>query len=177
MTYQLFNAKQLLALRRQLHGRNTDFPPAIAPANLLIQRAPNDLMAKAHTNQPNPVLCKHCLHKLHQLQNPDIVVERVVSCCSYIESAIVSLILPSTSGRLTASTQQHSINILQSRIQLIVHHIVFAHVQLRDFDLIFLAHFLHAVVQQLLEQVAVAAVLLFRVADGRVAFKDRNAEG
>jgi hypothetical protein len=36
-------------------------------------------MSKANTNQPHAILRKHALHKLHQLHDPDLVVERVVS--------------------------------------------------------------------------------------------------
>jgi hypothetical protein len=79
MTYQLFHPEQLLALRRQLHGSNTDFPPTITPPNLLLQRSPNNLMSKAHTDQPHAILRKHLLDKLHQLHDPNFVVERVVS--------------------------------------------------------------------------------------------------
>lgn len=83
--------------------------------------------------------------------------------------------------KLTTPTNKHNIHVVQLRVQLLVDNIVLGNVQLRQLHRLFpifpLPHFVHALQQQLLEQVAVAAVFLPSVADGDVAFQDRYTEG
>lgn len=54
--YQLFDAKQLLALLCQPHGHDADFPTLVASVHLHIHGSSNDLMAEADTYQPHSLL-------------------------------------------------------------------------------------------------------------------------
>jgi len=79
-THQLLHTKQLPPLLSQLHRRHADFPPALTPADLLPQSASDDLMPETDSNQTHPLLLEHFLGELHQLEDPDVVVERVETC-------------------------------------------------------------------------------------------------
>ena len=77
----------------------------------------------------------------------------------------------------TAASQEHCIDIAEVWVDLSVDYIVLGNVQFRPRYTIFLSDLVRACIQQFGEEIAIATVLLFRLADGLVAFKDRDTDG
>jgi hypothetical protein len=191
-THHFLQTEQFFALLSQLHRRHADFPATITPPYFLPQRAADDLVTKTDPDQSHSALLKeNLLGESNQLEDPDVVVEGVETCIRWRLSAQRSCnsnqstrIHPSSpqkprleSDILTTPTKQHNIHILQIRVQLLIHNIILPHIQLREiFVAVLVSYLIHAFQQQLLEQIAVTAIFLPRVADGDVAFQDRYAE-
>ncbi len=85
--YQVFHLEQLFPLLRQLHWQHRHLPPILTPANLDTHRPAHNLVSETHSDDADPVLRKHPLRKLHELQDPWRVVERAVSCFTPATSA------------------------------------------------------------------------------------------
>lgn len=79
-SHQCVLLENLLPLRSQLNRQHRHLPPTLTPTHLDARRPPDDLMPKAHTNHPHAILLQKLLRELHQLEDPRVVVKRVVLC-------------------------------------------------------------------------------------------------
>lgn len=80
MTYKSVLLENLLALCSKFDRKHGDLPPIITATHSGTQRAPKDLMTKAYADDTYAVLLEHLFGELDKLQNPRIVVKRVVLC-------------------------------------------------------------------------------------------------
>lgn len=79
-TYNRFLLEDFLAFLRQCHGQDGRLPPGIAPGNLNVHSTANDLVTKADANQTHAILGKDLLGEVDKLQDPGLVVKRIVFC-------------------------------------------------------------------------------------------------
>jgi hypothetical protein len=146
-------------------------------------------MAETYTDQSYAVLGEGFAGEVDEFEDPGVVVEGVVFYSSPKQHpfdqppSVMPISLESSTWvgvrweGLTASRQKHSIHLLEFGVEFVVHDVVLCDVQFWSRGSILFRDFVRAFVQQLFEEVAVAAVLFFRAADGRVALEDGEAEG
>jgi hypothetical protein len=86
-TYKRILLEHVLPLGGQFNRQDGDFPAVVRPSDTRSQRTPEDLMPEADADDADAVLLQQLLRKVNQLQNPGVVVERVVfwvsQLCSY----------------------------------------------------------------------------------------------
>lgn len=80
LPYESVLLEDLFALLGQLDRQYRDLPPPLTSSNLGSCRPSNDLVTKAHANNPNPVLFEQLLCEVDKFQDPGVVVEGVVLC-------------------------------------------------------------------------------------------------
>jgi hypothetical protein len=106
-THNFLQSKQFLALLSQLHRRHTDFPTSLTPSDLLSQSAADDLMAETDPDQTHSVLLKeNLLGEIHELEDPDVVVEGVETCIRWRLSAQSSHIINWSTRTHPSSSQK-----------------------------------------------------------------------
>lgn len=85
MTYQLILSKQLLSLLRQIHVAYRNLPSRVISANLGSERASDDLMPIADSQNLYTLIIYSLFCIFDQFQNPRVVVKRVVLCKNELE--------------------------------------------------------------------------------------------
>lgn len=85
MTYQLILSKQLLSLLRQIHVAYRNLPSRVISANLGSERASDDLMPIADSQNLYTLIVYSLFCIFDQFQNPRVVVKRVVLCKNELE--------------------------------------------------------------------------------------------
>ena len=103
-------------------------------------------MSEADADEPYPLLCQHLLRELDQLQDPWVIVERVVFCST------VGLISQPPSlfalhGVHTAASQEYRVDIVQIWVMFCVDHIELRDIQLWSLHAILLRYLVCAGLQ------------------------------